>query len=299
MIAALTLALAAAGPHVVLTVPAKHRLIEGIATDGQTIWLSSVVDRRILAWRKGGRLRVIAMPPGTPRPLGLAWDAHRGWLWIAGDCPELAATGPCEEGALVAIDRVGRLRARLTVPGGAHFGDVSVDAAGVLVSDSRTGAVYRCTGACTALTPVIPVGVGKSAQSSVRYGDGKLLVADYSRGIVSVAADGKVTPIPREDGRPLRGVDGLVRAGDWFVGVQNSQSPGVVFAFKLAADGAHLTELRGLANGADLPEPTQIAVDGDRILIVADAQWSAYDAAAKAPLPAQHPTRILAIPAPR
>ena len=69
----------------VLTVPASHRLIEGIASDGETIWLSSVVDREILAWRPHRALRVRRMPPDTARPLGLAYDAKRHWLWVATD----------------------------------------------------------------------------------------------------------------------------------------------------------------------------------------------------------------------
>lgn len=288
----------------VVTVPAAHRLIEGIASDGETVWLSSVVDRQILVWRDGGLADVIVLPADLPRPLGIAYDATRGWLWIAGDCPAIDAPGSCEGGALVAIDRAGVVKARL-VPGvPAHFGDVSVAGGVVTVGDSANGAVYACDGDCAALREVIPPGSGKSAQSSVRSADGRrLIVADYSLGILSVADDGARTVLLREDGRPLRGVDGLVRAGDWYVGIQNSQSPGVVFAFRLASDGAHIVDLRVLLAGEWLPDPTQLVVAGARILIVADAQWAAFlppaDPAAQGARTTQHDTRILAIPAPR
>jgi hypothetical protein len=46
------LAAAALQPQTVLTVDPRHRLIEGVASDGKTIWLSSLIDRQILACRK-------------------------------------------------------------------------------------------------------------------------------------------------------------------------------------------------------------------------------------------------------
>ncbi len=182
--------------------------------------------------------------------------------------------------------------------GDAHFGDVSVASNVVHVGDSSNGAVYRCRDACATLETVIPPGVNRSAQSSASYGDGRLLVADYSVGIVSIDSAGTRTPILREDERPLRGVDGLARAGDWFVGVQNSQSPGVVLAFRLAPDGKHMTDLHVLGGGPDFPEPTQVVVAGASIYVVADAQWAAYDPAGPAPRPAQRATPILILPVP-
>jgi hypothetical protein len=284
----------------VLTVPASHRLIEGIASDGETIWLSSVVDREILEWRPHHSLRVRHMPPDTARPLGLAYDAKRRWLWIATDCPEIAAADICTGGGLIALDRNGRLVARLVPPtSAAHFGDVSVADGVVHVADSSNGAVYRCRDACTALETVIPPGIGRSAQGSAMFGGaGYVLVVDYSAGLATVDRTGTRTLLPREDGRPLRGVDGLARSGAWFVGIQNSQVPGVVFAFRLSADRQHVTDLRGLGGDTVFPEPTQIAVAGRKIYVVADAQWSAYDKS-NAQRPAQHATPVIVMPAPR
>jgi hypothetical protein len=284
----------------VLTVPASHHLIEGIASDGDRIWLSSVVDREILEWRPHHALRARHMPPDTARPLGLAYDAKRRWLWIATDCPAIAAADACSGGGLVALDRSGRLVAKLMPPGSiAHFGDVSVADGVVHVGDSSNGAVYRCRDACAALETVIAPGVGRSAQGSAAFGRaGDVLVVDYSAGLATVDRAGKRTLLPREDGRPLRGVDGLTRRGDWFIGVQNSQAPGVVFAFRLSADRQHVTDLRGLGGDAVFPEPTQVAVAGGKIYVVADAQWSAYDKGS-AQRPAQHATPIMVMSAPR
>ncbi|HSI16551.1 MAG TPA: hypothetical protein VK980_02180, partial [Sphingomonas sp.] len=301
--AALLAAAAAPAPPeatTVLTVPASHRLIEGIASDGETIWLSSVVDREILEWRPHRALRVRHMPPDTARPLGLAYDAKRRWLWIATDCPEIAAADICVGGGLIALDRGGRLVARLAPAAGpAHFGDVSVADGIVHVADSSNGAVYRCRDACTALETVVAPGVGRSAQGGAVFGkEGDVLVADYSVGLASIDRGGRRTLLPREDGRPLRGVDGVARSGAWFIAVQNSQTPGVVFAFHLSADRQHVTDLRGLGGDTVFPEPTQIAVAGAKIYVVADAQWSAYDKG-NAQRPAQHATPVIMMPAPR
>src|SRR3569623_1025483 len=109
----------------ILTVPASHRLIAGIASDGETIWLSSVVDREILAWRPHQALRIRHMPPDTARPLGLAWDAKRRWLWVATDCPEIAAADACTGGGLIALDRAARLVRHW--PGSVDLGLVGAD----------------------------------------------------------------------------------------------------------------------------------------------------------------------------
>jgi hypothetical protein len=303
LLAALLAAAAAPAPPeatTALTVPASHRLIEGIASDGETIWLSSVVDREILEWRPNRALRVRHMPPHTARPLGLAYDAKRRWLWIATDCPEIAATDACADGGLIALDRAGRLVARLLPEiGTAHFGDVSVADGIVHVADSSNGAVYRCRDGCTALETVVPPGIGRSAQGSASFGSaGEVMVADYSAGLARVDRAGTRTLLPREDGRALRGVDGVARSGEWFIGVQNSQTPGVVFAFRLSADGRHVTDLRGLGGDTVFPEPTQIAVAAGKVYVVADAQWSAYDKG-NAQRPAQHATPVMVMPAPR
>ena len=305
MILAAALLAAAAAPaspkaSTIFTVPASHRLIEGIASDGETVWLSSVVDREILEWRPHHALRARPMPPDTARPLGLAYDAKRRWLWIATDCPEIAAADNCAGGGLIALNRAGRLVARLVPPGAvAHFGDVSVADGVVHVADSSNGAVYRCRDACTALETVIAPGVGRSAQGSAAFGGaGEMLVADYSAGLATVDRAGNRTLLPREDGRPLRGVDGLARSGEVFVCVQNSQTPGEENTFRLSADRQHIANLGVLGGDMVFPEPTQIAVAAGKLYVVADAQLSAFGQGS-ATRPSQHATPIIEMPAPR
>jgi DNA-binding beta-propeller fold protein YncE len=269
--AALLLALMAPAdtPETVFSAPEEHRLVEGIATDGDFIWLSSVLDRVIMANTTGMTGRFI-MPRGTLHPMGLAWDAKRGWLWVATDCPDLPGVAKCDSGALVALDRKGRLKAKVSPGSGFHPGDVSADRGQVFVSDSLNGAVYRLNG--RKLDTLIAPGVGRSAQGTALTPDGKsLVVADYGRGVAVVNLATKTrTLLPMADGKPLRGIDGLVRAGDDYYTVYNGSSPASLIRFRI--NGAAI-EASVVHRGAPLNDPTQLALDGKRLLVVADAGW--------------------------
>lgn len=301
MIAAALLGLLAqdAPPAAEFNIPAEYRLIEGVASDGETVWLSSVVDRTILEYRKG-RFLALPMPKGEGAPLGIAWDASRGRLWIAANCPEALKLRDCNGAGLVAIDRNGKLLASLRPVGGTAFtpGDVSVWRDQVFVSDSGNGAVYRCAGTCRALEVVIAPREKGSAQGTAVYDGGKhLLVADYGRGLISVdLASFAETTILLEDGSPLRGVDGLVADGDGFVGIRNPSVPGKAWRFRISAD--RVIDPKVAASGGAIVDPTQIARAGNRLLIVADSQWSAHLPGKDGKVtPSQKPTPIVAIPA--
>lgn len=287
--AALLVAAAATGPSVEFTVPVAHRLVEGIATDGRTIWVSSVVDRTIVA-RRGGESREWTLPADIAQPLGMAWDARRQWLWIATDCLDIAGLKPCDRGALVAMDRSGKVRRRLAAPAPFHIGDVSARDGAVFVADSRNGAVYRVAG--DALIPLVAPGIGKSAQGSALSADGKsLIVADYAQGITRIDLASGRRSLILLDGKPLRGMDGLARAGAWYVGVQNGGAVGRLLAFRVTGDAL---EVKVLGAGGSLADPTQVAVTGDAILVVADSGWATIDR----PGPRTTPATTLRYPLP-
>ncbi|HEX4694056.1 hypothetical protein [Sphingomonas sp.] len=271
-LAALLFAAAAAPPSVDFTVPVTHRLIEGIASDGRTVWVSSVIDRTIIA-RRDGRQVESTLPDDVVQPLGMAWDAKAKLLWIATDCLDLAGLRKCDQGALIALDRTGMVRRRLSAPTPFHIGDVSATDGQVFVSDSRNGAVYRVAG--DRLVPLVAPGIGKSAQGSALTADGKsLIVADYSQGVIMIdLATGARTPVLL-DGKPLRGVDGLARAGGWYVGVQNGGAVGRLLAFRIASGAL---EVQVLGEGGVLANPTQLLVTRDSILVVADSGWATVE----------------------
>ena len=272
MIAILALAAAAAQPQTVLTIDPRHRLVEGVATDGKTIWVSSILDRQILECRTA--CRTFATLPEGLHPFAIAWDSLRQRLWVAADCPPgVSVIKACERGALMAFDAKGRLRSRISPPVGAfHPGDVSARDGNVFVSDSQNGTVYRLTPNGEALMALVAPGVGKSAQGSAYdKANGRLIVADYSQGITAIDLTTlKRTLLLRENGRPLRGIDGLIRCGSGFLGVYNGQPPGELIAFSIEGDKLKLRQ--PVADYATT-DPTQVASDGKRLLVVPNAGW--------------------------
>jgi hypothetical protein len=266
------LALAAAQPHTLMTVDPEHRLVEGVATDGTTIWLSSLMDRQLLACRK--ECETLAILPAGLHPFAISWDSKRSQLWVAAGCPPgVPFIAECERGALLGMDRRGRVRSWVA-PMGAAFqpGDVTAANGDVFVSDSQNGAVYRLAPGGKSLLTLVAPGVGKSGQGLALSADGKhLLVADYSQGIASIdVASGARTMLPRQDGKPLRGVDGMIRCGDTYFGIYNGAAPGRLLTIRTRPGGVEYGEL---IEGLELPDPTQIAFDGKRLLVVANSGW--------------------------
>lgn len=269
-------AVAAVQPQTVLTIDPVHRLIEGVASDGKTIWVSSILDRRILAC--GNECRTLAILPEPLHPFAIAWDSLRERLWVAADCPPgVSAIKACERGALLAFDTGGRIQTRISpFVGQFHPGDVSVSGRNVFVSDSQNGMVFRLTDNERGIMAVVLPDTGKSAQGTALDRTGtQLVVADYSHGIGAIDLQTfKRTLLPRQAGKPLRGVDGLVRCGSTYYAVYNGTAPGHLLSFTTSDKGIEVDEpLPDLS----LPDPTQVAYDGKRLLIVADSGWATLD----------------------
>ena len=260
-------------PTTVVTVDPSHRLIEGVASDGKTIWLSSLIDRQILACKKS--CKTLATLPQGLHPFAIAWDSSRNYLWVAADCPPgVPFIKACLAGAVMAYDAKGKVRARIgPTVGDFHPGDVSAADGQVFASDSQNGMVFRLTPNGKALMAIVLPGVGKSGQGSAYdKANNRLIVADYSQGITSIdLATNTRTLLLRDNDRPLRGIDGLIRCGSGFLGVYNGQSPGQMIAFTI---GGGKIKIREAVEGHSMPDPTQVATDGKRLLVVPDAGWT-------------------------
>ncbi len=172
--------------------------------------------------------------------------------------------------------------------GSFHPGDVSASARGVFVSDSQNGAVYGFGKSGFSLVPLIKPGIGRSAQGTALSPDGQhLLVADYSEGVGTVDLKTRTRSIlPRPDGKPLRGIDGVAVCGSAYYGIYNGASPGLLVSISPGNGSLTFDQI------AMLSDPTQIAYDGKQLLIVADSGWADIE---------RQPTRtsgasILAVP---
>ena len=184
----------------------------------------------------------------------MAWDRKRQRLWVAADCPELPGIAKCDRGALLALDKAGRVRSQIAPNGPFHVGDVSAAGGKVFVSDSSNGAVYRLRG--NSLMPLMKPGIGKSAQGTALDASGKrLILADYSQGVSAVDfSSGARTILKREDDRPLRGVDGMLRCGKNYYAIYNGAPPGRLIRFTVKGDRI---QFETLIEGGVLADPTQ------------------------------------------
>jgi len=288
----LAAAAGAQAPQTVLTIDPSHRLVEGVASEGKTIWVSSILDRQVLECQ--ATCHTLATLPEGLHPFAIAWDSLRERLWVAADCPPgVPGIKACERGALLALDRKGRIQTRIApFIGDFHPGDVSASRGEVFVSDSQNGMVFRLTKNERGIMAVVLPDAGKSAQGTALSANGtQLLVADYSQGMATVdLATFKRTLLPRQDGKPLRGIDGLVRCGSTYYGIYNGAAPGLLVSISRTDKGIEFTQSLG---GTTLPDPTQIAYDGKRLLIVADSGWASVD---KQDQPRTSGTPIIAVP---
>lgn len=271
------LALAVGSPSVAYTIDPRHRLIEGIATDGRDVYLSSPFDKAILVCREGKCARRITLGDADVVPMGLAWDAKRKQLWVALSCPK-PIVAECAHGAVRAVDRKGRLRGQI-VPAEGKFqiGDISASRSGeVLFGDSSSGGVYRVLADGHSTRQIVAANQGKSAQSSIRLPDGRIVTSDYSQGIgVIDPASGKLTRPLKANGLPIRGIDGMVVADGRIFAIYNGQEPGALIEIELGRKDIAFRPLFG--GGGPIHDTTQLAVDGKHLLVIVGSGWATID----------------------
>ena len=97
-------------------------------------------------------------------------------------------------------------------------------------------------------------------------------MADYSQGVTVVdLTTGTRTVLRQADDRPVRGIDGLIRCGSAYYGIYNGGAlpPGPV---RFTVSGERITLERPI-QGGPLVDPTQLAVDGDMVVLVGNEGW--------------------------
>ena len=269
---------------VAFRVAAPRLVPEGLAYDAasDSFFMSSVRQRLILRVDRSRRPQPFAdRGAGLWAALGLAVDAPRRRLWVAtAAMAEMADALPADEGrsALVALDlATGRALARYELPRGRPhvLGDVIVGPTGdVFTTDSTSPALYRLPAGGRALEPIAAGEPFVSLQGLALSADGKrLFVADYAKGIFAVELDSRrvrLLDAPRAAG--ILGIDGLYRAGQSLIGVQNGTAPPRLL--RLGIEGDRIASVEVLDAGhPSAPDPTLGVVSGDRFFYIGNSQW--------------------------
>jgi sugar lactone lactonase YvrE len=277
------------------TLSERDLLTEGLAYDPATrsFYLGSVRHRKIMRVGPTGRVTpfIAAGRDGMWAPLGMRVDPSRRWLWVAVTAvPQMIGYDSADAGrsGVMAVDlATGAWRARHLLPsdGRPHaLGDVVVAVNGdVYASDSRSPTIYRvrATGdsaGSAGLEPWLTSPLLLSAQGMAFGRDqGTLYLADYARGILRIDLAGRtIQPVP-SDGLTVLGIDGLYRAGDDLIGVQNGVAPARVIRLRLSPGGDRIVGTELLERGRpDYAEPTLGVVVGRSFYYVANSQWDRF-----------------------
>jgi sugar lactone lactonase YvrE len=287
----------------------RDLLPEGTAWDAKRreLLVSSGRQRTVIAVDRNGKCRQVVpnADQGLLAVLGMAVDPRTDSLWVASTAAPFMLDAKDGSGAMLArIDLArGRVASVYPLPGRVLLNDLALAADGsVYVTESQGGAVYRLAPNAAGLTKILPADSFESPNGIVVLGSGNLVVADFD-GLALVenpAGDSpRVLRLATPDAIYLGGIDGLARAGDRLIGIQNLVGRTRIWSLEVDAKARRVTSARVLMRGhSDFRNPTTGVVVGDRLVFVADPKLqSATPSGEVTPLPAgRSGHRVLEIP---
>ena len=262
---------------------------EGVAHDAKTgaFFVSSVRHRKVVRVTPDGKASdfVTEGQDGLQAAMAVAVDAPRRALWVSSRATAQMSgfkPGDPEGRAFLAEYDVDSARQRRVVsaPDGGVVSDLTIAGDGtVYAADPENGSIYVLAPGAKSFRTLVEKGSMRSAQGMTLAADGKTLyVADYARGVARVGlADGSVSWLAAPPDTALTGIDGLVLAGRWLVGIQNGLTPHRVIGLRLDEAGQAITEARVLERGhRAFDEPTLGVVVGSDFYFVANSQYGHF-----------------------
>ncbi len=270
-------------------------LAEDIAYDAETksFYVSSIHRRKIIRIAPDGVVSdfIRAGQDGVWGMMALAVDAKRRVLWATtAALPQAEEYTSSDQGRSAALQydlNTGRLLRRWDAPAGERhaLGDMTLDASGAPVLSDSSGALYTVSSDSSRLVEIIPPGSLVSPQTPAVALDGRILVADYARGIASV--DRKSRRVQWL--RPARdvaatGVDGLYLRGRTLIALQNGTAPQRLVRLELDSGLRNIRRAEVLErNTPALNEPTHGVFVNEDFFYIGTSGWDQWQAGARKP----------------
>jgi DNA-binding beta-propeller fold protein YncE len=265
----------------VFPMPEPGMIPEDIDYDpaSKQFYVSSVVQKEILALDGKGHSRVFGRAPDSWPMMALKIDSKRRVLWAT----EVALNGfvsvPKTDWRTSAIliyhlDS-GKLLHRIPGPAHATLGDLALTPEGNAIVSDNDGGVYRVDRETKGVERV-DQGDFISPQTAAVDPDGRhVFVPDYLRGVAIL--DLKTKQVSWLDGggtHALSGIDGLYLSGRTLIATQNGTSPERVVRFQLDESLRTIeseTVIERSTSG--LGDPTHGVVAGGKFYYIANSGW--------------------------
>jgi sugar lactone lactonase YvrE len=258
---------------------------EGVAWDPQgDKWFVGSVREGLILELTPDSVRTVA--DGLPSVMGITWVDGRLYAAVTRG-PNLATTTEWTSGVVVVDPSSGDILRHIRIPDpadadtpGAWPGDLIVAADGtVYVSDSVRNVIWRAQPGSDVFEEAVSSPWFASLQGLTFLDDGQtLVVADYTAGLLRVdPVGGTVERMRVPYGQTLLGVDGLYRASDGLIAIQNGTAPQRILHVRLSEDARNVASVETLAANHDaFDEPTLGVVTDSAFVFVANSHWGHF-----------------------
>jgi sugar lactone lactonase YvrE len=259
----------------------KLLIPEGVAYDRttQSLFLGSTVQGQIIRLR-AGRQEPFATPSAQlDSVLGLTVAVETRRLYAVSTNQVFPRKDDDARNRVLVFDIDKGTLVRTLAANAGQLNDIAISNSDIYVTDSRTGAVYFAGPEDSTLKELLAPGTVFGANGIAR-GPGDSLFVAHATGVAKVdvrtRAVARLTNTTRET---IAAIDGLYFHRGSLLGVQNATNPGRVIQMKLDADSTDVVEVKTLLSHhhPSLDEPTTGALDGERLLVLANSHIGAAD----------------------
>jgi sugar lactone lactonase YvrE len=250
--------------------------------------ITSVLKKKIVAATMQGEVTTFAQAPNGWPMFALKIDHARQLVWATEVAmqgfEDIDASMQGRSGLVCYELRTGKLVRRIDGPRPSALGDIALTVDGaVIASDGEHGGIYRVRAGEDRLER-LDAGDFISPQTVALAPDGThVFVPDYVRGLgVLTLATKQVTWLPTQGRYALNGIDGLYRAANRLIAVQNGTNPGRVAMFSLDASGRSIAAEAIIERSTQtLGDPTHGVIVDDTFYYIANSGWDVLDANGK------------------